>query len=429
MPTSRLPSSADVLVVGAGLAGLSAARTLARTGVDVRVIDASDSVGGRIRTDEMDGFRLDRGFQVVLTAYEELQAQVDLSRLDLATFQAGSVIWTGKRFETLGDPYRNPSAAISTLGAQVGSISDKMKVAALRRRLLAKTPAECFEGPDRSTQDELEALGFSADFIDSFFRPFLGGVFLERELDTSAHLFRYYFRCFAAGDAAVPAKGMQRLPELLAEELDGRITLNARARAVGETGVTMDDGTPVAARQVVMAVDGQAGAALLGREAPEFKRTVTSYFASSTAPKTDPMLILDGEGSGPANHVAVMSSVSPSYAPEGKHLISVSGVGEVATDPDAFRVAAPAQLRRWFGDDVQRWTHLRTYSIPHALPRHPAASLREPEPTLGRGEGIVVAGDYTDFGSIQGALRSGRRAAEVILRQQVVHTPEPVAFP
>ncbi|NNF13084.1 MAG: FAD-dependent oxidoreductase [Gemmatimonadetes bacterium] len=412
--SSPLPSSTDAIVIGAGLSGLAAARQLVEQGIDAHVVDASDAVGGRVRTDEVDGFRLDRGFQVLLTAYEELQAQVDLARLDLATFKAGSMIWTGKRLETLGDPYRNPSSVISTLGAQVGTMTDKMKVASLRRRLLGRSPSECFDGPDRSTLEELESLGFSRGFIDSFFRPFLGGVFLERELATSARLFNYYFRCFAAGDAAVPSAGMQRLPELLAEPLRGRVTLNAPVRAISTSGVTMDDGTHISADQVIVAADGHGASMLLDEPSPDFKATVTSYFACGQPPTSAGMLILDGEGVGPVNHVAVMSSISPGYAPEGMHLVSVSGVDDAADDPVAFEVEAPRQLRRWFGESVDLWSHLRTYTIPHALPRHPAGAIPG-RGTRRRPDGVVVAGDHTEFGSIQGALLSGRRAAQMVL--------------
>lgn len=414
-----LPDSPETLVVGAGLAGLSCASLLARRGVGVHVVDASDAVGGRIRTDEVGGFKLDRGFQVILTAYEELGEQVDLERLDLRAFRPGSMVWSGSRLETLGDPYRNPSSAISTLGAQVGSMSDKMKVAALRRRLVGRTAADCLRGPDRSTAEELEAAGFSPDFIDTFFRPFLGGVFLERDLETSARLFRYYFRCFAEGDAAIPAEGMQRLPELLAEPLRGRISLGVRVRAVTPESVTMDDGTVVSARTVVLATDARSAAALLDETPPATRPTVTSYFVSPHAPVTEPMLLLDGEGTGPANHVAVMSTVSPAYAPAGLHLVSVSGVDDAARDPEAFRRDAPRQMTRWFGPSVERWTHLRTYEILHALPHHPGGSF-DPDGPVRRPDGLVVAGDHTVFGSIQGALLSGRRAADSVTRTSLI---------
>ena len=415
--SAPLPSDAEALVVGAGLSGLSCALILEGQGIDVHIVEAADDVGGRIRTDEVEGFLLDRGFQVLLTAYEEVQAQLDLPRLDLQAFAPGSMIWTGSSLETMGDPFRDPATVLASAAARVGTMKDKLKVAALRRRVLGMSPEACFAGPDRSTQEELVAEGFTPDFIDTFFRPFLGGVFLERELETAAGLFRYYFRCFAAGDAAVPAGGMQRLPELLALPLDSRITLDTPVTEVSADGVTTADGRHIKAKHVVVAVDGAAAHDLLDTPSPEFKATVTSYFAAGQAPTRQPLLILDGEGSGPANHVAVMSNVAPAYAPAGEHLISVSGVDEAARDPDSFRDAVPAQLRRWFGDSVDAWRHLRTYRIPHALPRHPAGSLAHRGDPAQRSDGLIVAGDYSEFGAIQGALASGRRAADEILKR------------
>lgn len=415
MTSAPLPERADVLVVGAGLSGLACARILLERGVDVHVAEASDGVGGRVRTDEVQGFLLDRGFQVLLTAYQEVQDQVGLDRLDLRSFGPGSLVWTGSSLERLGDPWRDPSSALASLRAKVGTLGDKMKVASLRRRLLDLEPAECFGGEDRTTREELEALGFSEDFIRRFFTPFLGGVFLERELTTSARLFRYYFRCFSAGDAALPAGGMRRLPEALAEPLAGRITLGAPAVSVSGRGVTLEGGATLEARQVVLAADGASAARLLGEEAPPFKATVTAYFAAPVAPTPHPLLVLDGEGTGPANHVAVVSNVAPSYAPPGRHLVSVSGVGPGAEDPDGFAAEAQAQLRRWFGPGVEAWEHLRTYAIPHALPRHPAGSVHGGGDPRVRADGLLVTGDHTAFGAIQGALLAGRRTAERIL--------------
>jgi len=412
--STPLPKRAEVLVVGAGLSGLSSALLLEQEGIDVHVVEAADAVGGRVRTDVMDGFLLDRGFQVLLTAYEEVQSQVDVAHLDLKAFKPGSMVWNGSGLQRMSDPFRDPAGALASMSARVGTMGDKMKVASLRRDVLSRSADACFDGPERSTLEELRALGFTEEFIDTFFRSFLGGVFLERGLETSAGLFRYYFRCFAAGDATVPSGGMQALPELLASPLEGRITLDAAAADIRADGITLEDGGRVVADDVIVAIDGSAASRLLGTPAPSFKATVTAYFATPEPPMSERMLVLDGEGSGPANHVAVMSLVAPSYAPDGMHLVSVNGVDAAADDVDAFVEAVPAQMRRWFGASVDRWTHLRSYRIPHALPKHPAGSLSaEPEPR--RADGLVIAGDYTDFGAIQGALRSGRRAAEAVI--------------
>lgn len=415
MDSVPVPSRVDTLVVGAGLAGLAAARRLHEAGREVHVVEASDGIGGRVRTDEVDGFLLDRGFQVLLTAYEEVQDQVAVGDLDLKPFKPGSLIWTGKKLERLGDPWRDPASAFASLKADVGTMGDKLKVANLRRNLLAEPPEACFEAPDHTTGEELRHLGFSPEFVDRFFRPFLGGVFLERGLETTARLFRYYFRCFSAGDATVPARGMQQLPRVLARGLEGRISLHAPVEALDPEGVTLKDGTVVEADTVILAADGASAAGLLDREGPEWKGTVTAYFDAADAPTPLPLLILDGEGTGPANHVAVMSNVSAEYAPRGRHLVSVSGVDEAAEHPGGFAKAVLPQLTRWFGAGVSGWRHLKSYHIPRALPRHPGGGF-----TLGEGvesprEGLLVAGDAQAFGSIQGALMSGRTAAERVL--------------
>lgn len=410
-----LPDRADVVVVGAGLAGLACAADLLEAGVDVRVLDASDGVGGRVRTDEVEGFLLDRGFQVILTAYDEIAARVDLDALEPRAFDPGSLVWDGAGLHRLADPFRDPSAALSALRAPVGSLADKARVAKLRLRLLGASDDDCFAPPHRTTAEELAALGFSSSFVDTFFRPFFGGVFLERELRTAASLFRYYFRCFSRGETVVPAGGMRRLPEALAAPLAGRVSLNAPVASVAADGVTLADGRRVAAGRVVVAADGPAAADLLGEAPPAGKHTVTAYFATREPPVEEPLLVLDGEGAGPVNHLAVMTAVAPEYAPEGWHLVSASGVGAAARDADAFRTGALAQLARWFGPRVEGWRHLRSYRIPWALPEHPPGSVPARGGGGPRDDGVLVAGDHVEYGALQGALRSGAAAAKAVL--------------
>lgn len=409
-----LPSTAHIIVVGAGLAGLAAARQLQRAGRDVIVLEAGDGVGGRVRTDEVDGFLLDRGFQVLLTAYPELKTQGLLRALDLRAFDSGSRVRYRGSFHLLADPWRAPLRALAGLFAPVGSLGDKLRVARLRSSSLA---ARVFEepDPDRTILAELEARGFSPRFIQTFLRPFLSGVLLESDLDTSARYLLFLFRAFSLGDAVLPAGGMRELPAALAVDLEERIHLGRRVTAIADDGVTLEDGASIRAKRVILAVDAAATERLVGLEAPPHKSGLTAYFDAPASPVGAPLLVLNGEGEGPVNHLAVLSDVAPAYAPKGRHLIAVNGVGASAQDPQGFEAAAREQLAGWYGADVvSAWRHLRTYHIPQALPAHPAGSLRADDgPAVV--DGVIVAGDHQVHGSIEGALRSGRLAAELVL--------------
>lgn len=415
--SAPLPEHAEVLIVGAGLTGLSCARHLQNAGVAAHIIEADGAPGGRVQTDRVDGFALDRGFQVLLTAYDEVWQLVDRAELDIHPFEPGSLVQLGDRRFELGDPFRRPQSAWAGLRAPVGSLADKLRVAALRRRLLARSSDDVFAGPRRTTLEELRAEGFSERFIDRFFRPFLGGVFLDRELAAPAALFRYLFRCFADGDTVIPRGGMGRLPELMARPLAGAITCSARAAAVRADGVTLDDGHTISADRVVIATDGVDAAHLTGAEEPQFNATVTAWFAAPRDPVGRPLLVLDGDGTGPVNHLAVTSSVAPGLAPEGQALVAASGVNATADDPDAFVDAARRQLQRWFGPAVEGWRHLRTHHIPRALPRQAPAGPESPTFTR-REDGLFIAGDLQSYGAIQGALRSGRDVATALTRER-----------
>jgi phytoene dehydrogenase-like protein len=409
-----LPDSADVLVVGAGLAGLAAARTLRSAGCDVQLVEASDGVGGRVRTDRVDGFLLDRGFQILLTAYSELERQDILPRLDLRRFDSGSRIRFDGAFHDLVDPWRDPVKALSGLFAPVGSIRDKLGVGRLRADAKS-APYLAEPSPDRSIREELERRGFSPKFVQTFLRPFLSGVLLESDLDTSARYLLFLFRCFAEGDAVVPAGGMGDLPGVLADDLDGRIHIGCRVTALTDRSVTLADGATIAAGRVVLAVDAAAAESLVGLQAPELKPGLTAWFDAPKSPVGAPLLVLNGDGRGPVNHLAVLSDVAPGYAPAGRHLVAANAAGDHAVDPSGFEAAARSQLAGWFGDaEVGAWRHLRTDHIPHALPAHPPGSLHADDAPV-EVDGIVVTGDHRVHGSIEGALRSGRLAAERIL--------------
>jgi len=406
----------DVIVVGAGLAGLCCARELATEGVDVQVVERSDAVGGRLRTDEVDGFLLDRGFQVLLTAYPEAQRALDYERLGLRPFYAGALVRHGGRFTRLADPLRHPFAAASGLPAGPGSVLDKLRVARLRRRLAGASLNEVLEAPQVTTAEALRLEGFSREMVDGFFRPYLGGIFLDPTLETSSRLFAYVFKLFAQGDAALPAAGMQAIPRQLAENLpEAAVRFSATVESLDRGGVTLAGGERLEAGTVVVAADGPEAARLTGAvEAPAARATTCVYFAAERSPLGEPILVLDGEGRGPVNDLCVPSDVAPSYAPPGAALISASILGIPSEDDDGVEAAVREQLRGWFGAQVDVWRRLAVYRIPFALPAQPPAVLATAQRPARLRAGLFVCGDHRDTASIQGAMVSGRRAAAAV---------------
>ena len=404
-------ATVDVVVIGAGLAGLTAARTIQRSGRSVVVLEASDAVGGRVRTDEVDGFLLDRGFQVMLTAYPELRRQANLDELDLRAFDPGALVWRNGKGHVVSDPFRAPATIATSALAPIGTLGDKMRVAALRLRARRIRHDELLRGNDISTIVALRGFGFSTKIIDRFFRPLFGGIQLDPTLATSRRMFDIIFRSLADGESVVPARGMQRLPEHLAAALTpGTVRLNTRVTAIDATSVTTATGERITARAVVVATESPAASALLGLPTRESRVVGNVYFSADVAPTKEKLVILDGTGKGPVLNVAVMSNVSEHYAPKGKHLISVALPGVVNGDLESI---ARTQLRGWWGTQVDAWKHLRTYAITHAGPtQEPPFSPKQP---VNLGGGRFVCGDHRDTGSIQGALYSGRRCGEAVI--------------
>lgn len=412
--SAELPDSADVAVVGAGLAGLCAARRLHQEGLDVVVLEASDDVGGRVRTDDVDGFLLDRGFQLYNPAYPEGRRVLDHRRLHLQALAPGVIVaLDGRRRARIADPRRRPTWALSSALAPIGSVRDKARLAAMAVDDARRPAHDLLEATETTTRAALRERGVSDRAIDQLIRPFFAGTFLEDGLETSSRFFDLLLRTFVRGTPSVPATGMGDIPKQLARELVGRIATQANVTAVSAAEARLGDGRAVHARAVVVATDPRTASALLPSLPVPAMKSVTTYYhvTDEVLLDGDGILVVDGvRHRGPVINTVPISSAAPAYAPEGTTLVSSSVLG---VHPDADESAVRKHLAVLYGMDTRRWTMLRSYPIADALPAMPPPhDFRKPvrvEP------GLYVCGDARDSSSIQGAMVSGRRAADAVL--------------
>lgn len=387
-----MAASPDAIVVGAGVAGLTCARALARADLDVVVLESGDAPGGRVRTDLVEGFRLDRGFQVLPTSYPEAKRELDFASLSLRPFARGAIVRVGGRFRRVADPRGHVVRGVRSLAGGVVTPRDLPGLFRLERG----------EHEETTTAEALRRAAVSARARDAFLVPFLRGITLDPRLETSSDVLSFVLQAFAGAPAALPALGMGAIAEQLAGDLE--IRLQAHVATVGPSAVTLASGETLSARVVVVATAG------LVDEPPHGWNAVSSVsFAAERPPLTGPWLVLDGDHTGPVNNLCVPSEIAPTYAPAGRALVSASVPGVDDPDLDAVR----HQLRAWFGRQVDGWSHLHTHAIPHALPTfRVGASLLRP-PRLARG--LYACGDHREHPSLNGAMASGRRAAEAAL--------------
>lgn len=406
--------SAPFIVVGAGLAGLAAARHLHAHGHAVRVLEAGDDIGGRVRTDDIDGYLLDRGFQLYNPAYPESRRVLDHAALDLRPFVAGAEIVLRTRRARVADPRREPTWAWSSLCAPLGPLPALARFGTYAATRATSPPARLRAEPDITAAQALRAAGVSDELLERLLRPFLSGVFLESGLQTSRHFMDLVLRSFVRGTPSVPARGMGRIPHNLARNLPAEAVLTGTpVIEVSANQVRTSHGS-IPAQGVIVATDpATAGRLLPGLAVPEGRAVTTWYHsvAGQTLTSGRSVLVLDGTGTGPLVNSVALSHAAPAYAPQGRTLVSSSALG-VHPDDDSER-AVRGHLARLYDTDTRDWQLLATYPIEYALP---AMSVPlEPRKPVRLAPGIYVAGDHRDTASIQGALVSGRRAAQAAI--------------
>lgn len=427
--------TADCIIVGAGLAGLACGRTLAAAGRRVRLIEAASQPGGRVATDTVDGFRIDRGFQVYLDAYPEGQRFLDHARLGLGCFEPGALVACDGRLLPVSDPWRRPLAAIRSVVSGAVGIADGLRTARLRAATIRGVrqgridPVAAAPAEERSTRAALEVHGFSSGFIQLFFEPFFGGVFLERQLATAETVFAFTFAMFSLGRACLPAGGMAAIPQQLASGLpEGCLELGAPVERIepdpsGGGEVLLANGQRLAARAIVVAADAAAAADLLPAgvrgswQPPAFKATTMVAFAAEKQPACGRTLIVSAEpaGAGPIDNLTVPSAVAAGYAPAGQTLIYASVRGDWTGPASELPAAIRRQAADWIGSGAEGWRQLATVTVPRALPVETPA-VRRARPASGQlCPGLFLCGDHLTTSSINGALAAGRLVAEGLL--------------
>jgi protoporphyrinogen oxidase len=384
--------------------------TLQQAGVPFLLFEQDEKVGGRVQTDEIDGYRLDRGFQVLLTAYPEARKFLDYEKLELRKCYPGSRVWYKDKFHQVSDPFRHPLDGVCSVFNPIGSFWDKVKVGMLRLGLLSTRAME----DTLSTTEALAELGYSEAMIDRFWKPFMRGVFLENELSTSVRKFEETFSLFAKGDTVLPRLGICEIPKQMAKRLpEDSIFLKQEVKKVGECSLVTSDGKEWQGRAVVLATEEPVANRLLRLKQPnrEWNSVDCLYFSlpEKELPCASPILHLDGSGTGPINNLTFLSTLSD-CAPTGRALASASVIGKKEMGIDQVVELANQQLSSWFGERAKKWDFLRAYRIRHAVPNCDCVPDLETKKN-----GVYRCGDYLGLPSIDSAMRSGRLVAESII--------------
>ncbi|GAA2443380.1 FAD-dependent oxidoreductase [Streptomyces macrosporus] len=426
--------TADVAVIGAGLAGLAAAHHLTAAGLRVTVLEATGTIGGRMTTEEVDGYRMDRSGRLLSSDWPELSRCPGLERLSLRPFASGVLLHSGDRALRVGPPRAPRSARGAKAGGRAGAraaasalagarrpLSGTLDLARLRAQLarLAVTPAERLRArPELPVAQALAARGVPARTVEGLLRPLLGALLCDPDLTTSSRVGDLALRGFARGGLCLPAGGAAAVPALLAEGLPaGTVRTGVRAVSVSTNAVVTREHGTVRCRAVLIATGAHDAAELLpGLRVPDFHPiTVLHHAVDERAPTAEPHLLIDADRRGPVAYTMVTSAVDPSRVRPGRALVTSVVLGPAAAEPvGELDRAARAQLAVLYGAPTGRWHLLAAHHDARAVPAMPAPhDPRRPVRVL---DGLYVCGDHRDTSSPQGALRSARRAADAIRR-------------
>lgn len=408
----------DTIIIGGGLAGLTAARQLDKQGVDFILLEATDRVGGRIKTDSIDGFRLDHGFQVLLSAYPEAQEWLDYKALDLKSFLPGAkLLYPNGSQGMLGDPLRNLSSLFPTLLCNAANLKDKLLILKLRAKLSKLSIPAIFEQEEVSTLTALKSqYNFSDKMIEQFFEPFFTGIFLEKELNTSRRMFDFVFKMFSAGDTTVPNLGMEEIPKQLASKLPEKsIRTEARVAHIKEQTVILEDGSTLNAPNIILATEATGLVRELTNVKTTYQSTTHIHFTSPNAPISKPIIALNTKANRLVNNICTINKIAPGYSTNKDQLISLSVVGKHALAPQELIQLVRKELSTWFGKETYEWRHLHTRHVQYSLPNQQSVLHSVAKNNYLIRKGLYNCGDHILNGSINAAMKTGKEVAQLVV--------------
>ena len=394
------------IVVGAGISGLSCALELEKNGYHVQILEKENHPGGRVHSDVINGYILNRGFQVLQTGYPETKRLLDYEKLELCNLDSEVWIMNNNTIKKLYDPIQNPSNLLKAAFSNVGTFQDKLRLLQLRQSTTSRSTNKIFQENETTSLEQINNYGFSESIINEFFKPLFGGAFLDNELDTTSRMFNFVYKIFSIAPIAIPKYGMKSIPEQLEAKLESKISFNTNVVKLDNKNVFLENET-LSADAIVLAANHDSAKKLIPSiEKIHWNSTSCYYFVADSPPFSSKVVLLNGNNRGEINNVFVPTNISKAYSPNNKSIISVSTIGLNNNESEIRN-----ELNNWFGNQTEDWKLLHTYHIEQALPRMSVPSVSHSQYV----NGIHMCGDYLTSSSIHGSMHSGRMTANQII--------------
>ncbi|MFT6441130.1 MAG: protoporphyrinogen oxidase [Salibacteraceae bacterium] len=402
-------------IIGAGVSGLIAARVLEDNGYSPVIIEATERAGGRVKTDIVNGFQLDHGFQVLLTAYPAAQKYLDFDALELQQFLPGASIFKNGKQKIIGDPLKELSLLFSTLFSGIGNVGDKLKILKLNSDLKKKSMSAIFSEKEQTTFSYLQAVGFSNEMITDFFKPFFSGIFLETQLDTSSRMFEFVYKMFGEGYATLPKAGIEAIPkQLLLNLKNTTLKLNTKVTSIKGGEITLEDNSILESHFTIIATDASNLILDSNTTSVEWKACDTLYFETESRVIKKQLIGLVPEKDTLINNIFYHTSLETKTR-SNNELLSVTVIDHPNLSDEALIERVKIELRAHCGIDA--CTFIKQYKIPMALPKLMDLKYEVLPAKTRLTAQLFLAGDTQLNGSLNAAMISGERAALGVIEE------------